>query len=289
MHDTAGHHRVSVGVGFKPEHFADIRETHPPVGFWEIHAENYLVAGGPLRQMLDHLRERYPVSLHGVGLSIGGVEALDQRHLSRLADLVRRVDPMHFSEHLAWSSHGGVYGPDLLPLPYRADTLQQVCDHLDQVQSRLGRRVLLENPSTYVEFASSTYSEGEFLTQVVKRSGCAVLLDINNLYVSSINHGRDPVAALREMPLDAVAQCHLAGFAVDRDVDGGLLLIDDHGSRVADAVWDLYREAVRLTGPLPTLIEWDQDVPPLAVLLGEAERAACSMEQSIPWSAGALA
>jgi uncharacterized protein len=241
--------------------------------FLEVHAENYLVDGGPLLRQLEAVRARWPLSVHGVGLSIGGEGGLDSRHLERLATLVRRFEPRWFSEHLAWSSHGGHCFNDLLPLPYDGATLRRVCDHLDQLQARLQRRVLLENPSTYVEFAASTMDEGAFLCEVVRRTGCALLLDVNNAYVSAVNHGRDPWALIAALPADAVAEIHLAGFAEDRDAAGDRLLIDSHGSPVADAVWSLYRRTMERLGPRPTLIERDNDVPALSVLAAEASRA----------------
>jgi uncharacterized protein (UPF0276 family) len=280
MGASASHLPARVGIGLKPEHFRAILDTRPPVGFFEIHAENYLVAGGPLHHYLMRIRTHYPLSIHGVGLSIGGASAPDAPHLDRLAALLDRYQPEAFSEHLAWSSHGGNYFSDLLPVPYNAATLQRVCAHVDQVQSRLRRTMLLENPATYVEFASSTLSEGEFISEIVKRTGCGLLLDVNNVYVSCTNHGRDPQAALRELPLAAVGQLHLAGFSEDLDVDGERLLIDSHGAPVADAVWALFDEALRLVGPKPTLLERDNDVPALDVLLAEAGLAATLLERT---------
>lgn len=262
-----------VGLGFKPQHYNDVWQEPPPVDFWEVHAENYMVRGGPMLRMLDRLREHFSLTLHGVGLSIGGEEPLDEAHLTRLADLVNRYEPAVFSEHLAWSSHGGTYLNDLLPLPYCAQTLQRVCDHVDRVQSRLGRQMLLENPSSYIELHASTMTEAEFLAAVVRRTGCGVLLDINNLYVRAVNQGEDPWQALQDMPWHAVGQIHLAGHAQERDADAGRLLIDDHGSPVDEAVWALYRAAIGPLGPTPTLIERDQNLPPLAVLVAEAEDA----------------
>jgi hypothetical protein len=269
------------GIGFKPEHFEQVRSSPPGVGFFEVHAENYMVTGGPMLQMLTYLRERWPVTLHGVGLSIGGSEPLDRQHLSRLENLVRHYEPALFSEHLAWSSHGGIFTNDLLPLPYRSDTLQRVCDHVDQVQNRLGRQILLENPSTYLRYHSSTLSEGEFLSTVVYRTGCGLLLDVNNLYVSAVNHGEDPEQLLNEMPLYATAQVHLAGHAVALDQDGGRLYIDDHGSPVAGPVWDLYRAAIRRIGTVPTLIERDQNIPALDVWVAEAQCAERIMADTV--------
>ncbi len=261
------------GLGLKPEHFRAILETRPDLGFFEIHAENYMVDGGPFHHYLTRIRRDYPLSIHGVGLSIGGAQPLDEAHLNRLAVLLDRYAPQSFSEHLAWSSHGDIFLNDLLPAPYDAATLQRVCNHVDRVQERLGRRMLLENPATYVEFAASTLAEGDFLAEVVRRTGCGLLLDVNNAYVSATNHGREPQAFLASLPLAAAAQIHLAGFAEDVDAGGAPLLIDSHGAPVAAAVWDLYRFALARTGPLPTLIERDHDIPPLPVLLAEAQLA----------------
>jgi uncharacterized protein (UPF0276 family) len=264
---------LRAGLGLKPEHFAHVHEHRPDVGFFEVHAENYLVAGGPMHHHLTRIREHYPLSIHGVGLSIGGEPPIDTEHLDAVARLVERYQPAHFSEHLAWSSHGGVFFNDLLPLPYNLPTLNRVCDHIDQVQARLGRPMLLENPSTYVEFANSTWSEGDFMREIIQRTGCGLLLDVNNVYVSSTNHGRDPRRSLCELPCHATGQIHLAGFAEDVDGAGDRLLIDAHGSPVADAVWALYDTALTLAGPQATLIERDNDLPALDVLLLEAQQA----------------
>lgn len=261
------------GVGLKPEHFREILATGPDIGFFEIHAENYMVDGGPFHHYLGRIRERYPLSIHGVGLSIGGESPLDANHLDRLAILLARYQPESFSEHLAWASHGEVFLNDLLPVPYHADTLARVCDHVDQVQDRLRRRMLLENPATYVEFAASTMAETEFIAEVVRRTGCGLLLDVNNAHVACVNHHRDPYAYIDSLPLDAVGQIHLAGFARDVDAAGDPLLIDSHGAPVAQAVWDLYRHALARLGPVPTLIERDNDIPAFPVLLAEAHQA----------------
>ena len=261
------------GIGLKPEHFRDVLAAPPRIGFFEIHAENYMVAGGPFHHYLERIHRDHPLSIHGVGLSIGGEGPLDEDHLDRLAALLERHPPQSFSEHLAWSSHGGVFLNDLLPLPYDARTLGRVCDHVDRVQERLGRRMLLENPATYVEFAASTLTESEFIGEVVRRTGCGLLLDVSNAHVACVNHGRDPRAYLRSLPLAAVGEIHLAGFAADVDAAGDPLLIDSHGAPVAQAVWELYAFALSLTGPQPTLIERDNDVPALHVLAAEAHRA----------------
>lgn len=261
------------GLGFKPEHFAAIRDTRPRLGFFEVHAENYMGAGGPPHRQLTALRQDYALSLHGVGLSIGGPDRPDADHLRRLRDLITRYEPASFSEHLAWSSHGTDYLNDLLPLPYTPETLQLVCDHVDEVQATLGCRLLLENPSTYVLFEQSTLSETEFLAEIARRTGCGLLLDVNNVFISCTNHRTDPQDWLAAIPLHAVGEVHLGGHASEV-LPSGPLLIDDHGSPVADPVWDLYHQTIARAGALPTLIEWDNDVPDFPVLLAEAARAA---------------
>lgn len=265
------------GVGLKPEHYRAILDRNPPLGFFEVHAENYMGAGGPPHRYLEAVRARYPISLHGVGLSIGGAGPLDREHLARLKTLIARYEPGLFSEHLAWSSHASGYLNDLLPLPYTEETLTRICARIDQVQATLGRRMLLENPATYIRFAQSTIPEVEFLAAVAKRTGCGLLLDVNNVQVSACNHGYDPFAYLdaylEASPVAAVAEIHLAGFAESEDAAGRQLLIDDHGSPVRAAVWSLYAHALAHLGPVPTLIEWDTDVPAWPILFAEAERA----------------
>jgi hypothetical protein len=265
------------GIGLKPEHFRHILETRPDIGFFEVHAENYMVAGGPFHHHLERIRAGYPLSIHGVGLSIGGEGPLDEAHLDRLAALLARYQPESFSEHLAWSSHGGAFFNDLLPAPWHAGTLARVCDHIDRVQERLGRRMLLENPATYVEFEASTMAEADFISEVVRRTGCGLLLDVNNAYVACVNHGRDARAYLRALPLAATGEIHLAGHARDVDAAGAPLLIDSHGAPVAEAVWDLYAYAIALAGPQPTLIERDNDIPAFPVLAAEARAAEAVM------------
>ncbi len=275
------------GLGLKPEHFRSILETLPDLGFLEIHAENYMVEGGPYHHYLAKIRSHYPLSIHGVGLSIGAEAGLDEAHLDRLAALIKRYEPQSFSEHLAWSSHGGVFLNDLLPLPYHAETLHRVCAHIDRVQERLQRRMLLENPATYVEFADSTFGEADFIGELVRRTGCGLLLDVSNVHVSCVNHGRDPQAFITALPLAATGQIHLAGFARDVDAAGDPLLIDSHGAAVADEVWRLYRFALEMLGPVPTLIERDNDVPAFPVLLAEARKAEAMLTTLA--AAGALA
>ena len=267
----------TTGIGFKRSHFAALRGTPNGLGFIEVHAENYMSDGGPPHAELMALRADYALSIHGVGLSIGGAGPLDRDHLARLRRLCDRYAPDSFSEHLAWSSHGGAFLNDLLPLPYDDSTLVTVCDHIDQVQDALGRRMLLENPSTYVTFDSSTLAETDFLSAIVARTGCGLLLDVNNVFVSCTNHRADPRAYLAAFPLHAVGEIHLGGHDAE-DLPSGPLLIDAHGSPVADPVWTLYAEVIARTGPRPTLIEWDTDVPALSVLLAEADRAAAILD-----------
>ena len=254
----------SVGVGFKPEHFEAIVDTRPELGFFEIHAENYMGAGGAPHRRLDAIRELYPLSLHGVGLSIGSPGPLDRVHLERLAAVAKRFEPALVSEHLAWSTHEGAFLNDLLPLPYTDETLARVSEHIDEVQNALGRTMLLENPSTYVVFAESTWAETDFLREIARRTGCGLLLDVSNVFVSAVNHGFDPERYLADFPLAAVGEIHLAGCADDSDDAGLPLLIDAHNSPVRDAVWSLYSAVIRRRGATPTLIEWDNDVPALA-------------------------
>ena len=271
--------KLAVGIGLKSMHLPALLGDGPgaDLDFLEVHAENFMGAGGPMHARLDRVRERHALSVHGVGLGLGGTGPLDRVHLERLARVLARWQPRWFSEHLAWSSHGGGFLNDLLPLPYTADTLVRVCAHIDETQAFLGRRLLLENPATYVEFAASTWGEAEFIAEVQRRTGCGLLLDVNNAWVSAVNHGRDARAYVAALPLATVREIHLAGFAEDRDAAGAPLLIDHHGAPVAEAVWALYRFALERTGPVPTLIERDHDVPAFEVLQAEAHRARACM------------
>lgn len=261
------------GVGLKAEHYRTIIDTSPDIGFFEVHAENYMGPGGPPHRYLSAIRERYPLSLHGVGLSIGADRPLDEDHIARLGQLRRRYTPGFFSEHLAWSSHDTGFLNDLLPVPYTTETLARVVEHIDQVQTALGCEMLLENPSTYVAFAESTYAETDFIAEVARRSGCGLLLDVNNVFVASTNQQWDPVAYIEGYPLARVKEIHLAGNARQEDEEARPLLIDSHDRPVEDAVWHLYQLTVRLVGPVPTLIEWDADVPAWPTLAAEAKRA----------------
>ncbi len=269
---TPSHLPGTVGVGFKAEHLPAIQTTPPALGFFEVHAENYMGDGGRPHAQLALLRRDYAISIHGVGLSIGGAGPLNTDHLARLKRLCDQYQPESFSEHLAWSSHDNGYLNDLLPLPYTAETLGIVCDHIDLVQATLGRQMLLENPSTYVLFAQSTMDEVGFLAEVVRRTGCGLLLDVNNVIVTSTNHRMDARAYLADFPLHAVGEVHLGGHT-EESLPSGPLLIDAHGTPVAEPVWALYAEVIARIGAKPTLVEWDSNVPPFDVLLAEAARA----------------
>lgn len=270
------------GVGFKPQHGARLLAERPALGFLEIHAENYFGDGGPPHAMLSALRDIYPLSVHGVALSLGGLEPLDEDHLDALARLIARYEPESFSEHLAWSSHDGVYFDDLLPLAYDRAALDRVVAHVDHAQSRLKRRLLLENPSTYVAFEMSEMSEIDFIDEVARRTGCGLLLDVSNVIVSCVNHGRDPNAYLDAFPMRHVGELHLAGYAQEQDSLGAPLLIDSHDAPVAQETWTLFSRALARLGPMPTLIEWDDDVPDLDVLVAQARRADAKMAHARP-------
>jgi uncharacterized protein len=261
------------GAGFKTMHADAILGDDYRIGFLEVHAENYMGAGGHPHRILTHMRENFPLSIHGVGLSIGSEKGLDPAHLARLKTVVDRYEPALVSEHLAWSTHDDSYFNDLLPVPYDEETLTRVVAHISLLQDTLGRKILLENPSTYAAFERSTMSETDFIREIARRSGCGLLLDVNNVLVSAVNHKFAPLAYLSRFPLDQVEEIHLAGHAEDIDDDGSRLLIDAHDRPVDNAVWQLYDTVISQTGPLPTLIEWDNDVPDWPVLRQEALRA----------------
>lgn len=274
--------QARAGVGLKPEYFAHILDRHPDVAFFEVHAENYMGAGGPPHRYLSRIREHYPLSLHGVGLSIGGPGPLNVEHLQRLRDLDRRYRPALFSEHLAWSTHGPHFYNDLLPAPYNTDSLNQICEHIDQVQAFLGRQMLLENPSTYICWETSTWEEADFIAEISRRTGCGLLLDVNNLHVSCINQNWDAKRYIERYPLKLVQQIHLAGHTPDADEHGNPLLIDTHNKPISEQVWLLFRDVIRQTGPLPTLIEWDTDLPAWSTLYLEAVFANFIMGETHP-------
>jgi hypothetical protein len=262
---------AGTGVGLRGPHVAELLARRPPVAWLEVHPENYM-ADGPALEALLRLRRDWPVALHGVGLSLGSAGPLDGRHLERLARLVERLEPWVVSEHLSWSVAGDAYLNHLLPLPYDEEALAVVRARVGRVQERLGRPILVENPSSYLRFRHSTIPEAEFLAELSRRSGCGILCDVNNLHVSAVNLGLDPVAYLETLPAGAVGEIHLAGHAVN-DADGRVLLVDDHGSPVAPPVWELHARALRRFGPVPALVEWDTELPSLDRLLAEAAAA----------------
>jgi len=259
----------SVGMGLRSPHVAEVSATRPKLGFIEVHAENYMVDTVGLDRLLN-LRRYYPVSLHGVALSLGSAEELDRVHLGRFKALIERVEPMLVSEHLAWSAIGGVYLNDLLPLPYTEESLDVFCRHVEEVQEEIGRRLLIESPASYLRYHHSSIPEAEFLTEVVRRTGCGILCDVNNIYVSARNFGFDPIAYLDALPIEAIGEIHLAGHHTAENIN---ILIDDHGSRVAKPVWNLHAAALQRFGPVPALIEWDTNLPALEILLDEARHA----------------
>jgi uncharacterized protein len=259
---------VAVGIGLRSPHVARVRAERPVVGWLEVHSENYFVDGGPALAALEAIRADYAVSLHGVGMSLGSADPLDASHLARLKRLVARVEPAAVSEHLCWSHADGRHLNDLLPLPFTEEALAVVCERIEQVQTALARPILVENISAYLRFADDAMAEWEFVAEIAQRTGCKLLFDVNNVYVNAVNHGFDPLDFLAAIAGDTVAEIHLAGFDAS-----GPCLIDNHGSRVAPPVWDLYRTTIERFGDKPTLIEWDTDLPALDVLLDEAALA----------------
>lgn len=268
-----------VGIGLRAPHLAEIIATPPPIDWLEVHTENYL-GGGPAPRALARIRSERAISLHGVGLSLGSAGGLDRAHLARVVELSRRIEPALVSEHLSWSIAGGAYLNHLLPLPYTEESLALVAAHVTLAQEALGRPLLVENPSSYLRFRHSPIPEPQFLAELARRTGCSLLCDVNNVFVSCRNLGQDPDAYLDALPVSAIGEIHLSGHA-RTEADGQVILIDDHGSRVSDEVWALYAQALERFGPRPTLIEWDTDIPSLAVLLDEARRAAAAIARSV--------
>src|ERR1700745_4365022 len=264
---------------FKPNHLDASLAESPLAGFFEVHAENYMGAGGPPHRALERIRRDHPVSLHGVCMSIGGPQPLDHAHLGRFRALVERYEPALVSEHLAWSTHETTYFNDLLPLPYTQATLAQVCEHIDEVQDAIGRRILIENPSTYVAFASSTMSETDFIRAITRRTGCGLLLDVNNVFVSATSHVYAPLDYRSHFLLAEEGEIHLADHTEQSDDEGERLLIDSHDGPVADAVWELYEIVISRCGPIPTLIEWDSKMPAWPILRAEAAAAQAILDR----------
>lgn len=266
------------GASFKPVHFPAILETRPNLGFFEVHAENYMGGGGPPHAQLTKIREDYALSVHGVGLSIGGAAALDPDHLVRLKAVVDRYQPTLVSEHLAWSTHTSSYFNDLLAVPYTDETLATVVRHLDQVQDTLGQKILLENPSTYIAFEQSTWDEVDFIAEIARRSGCGLLLDVNNVHVSAVNHGFEDTDYIDRFPVHLVEEIHLAGHAEAEDAAGVRFLIDSHNGVAIDPVLALYAQVLVKTGPMPSLLEWDNDLPQWDALLRAVTRVQTAMD-----------
>jgi uncharacterized protein len=279
---------ANAGVGLRFRHHLEVLDQRPAAAWFEVHTENYM-GGGSAPAVLDAIRRDYSLSLHGTGLSLGSAEGLDAGHLARVREAVERFEPGFVSEHLSFSVTGGTYLADLLPLPMTEETLGIVCRNVAQAQDCLKRAILVENPSTYLQFRHSTIPEWEFIGEVAKRTGCGILCDVNNIYVSACNHGWKPSAYLAELPVRAVREIHLAGHSVRRIDAARTIRIDDHGSRVAREVWSLYAEALERFGPLPTLIEWDTDVPPMGVMLAEAAKADALIGKAGSGSGRALA
>lgn len=261
------------GVGLRAPHYRGILESRPPLGWLEVHSENYFGDGGQPHYYLSRCREHYPLSLHGVGLGLGSASLLDHAHLEKLKRLIERYEPFLVSDHVCWGAADGRHLNDLLPLPYTEEALDHLSSRVREAQDVLGRKILLENVSSYLRYKHSTIAEWEFVAEVARRSGCALLFDVNNIYVNAVNHGFDAYEYIAAIPPTAVQEIHLAGYDAS-----GPCLIDTHGTTVSDAVWDLYRATLRHMGPKPTLIEWDTDLPPLATLLEQAARAQAILE-----------
>ena len=272
---------AQAGIGLRFQHHEVVLEARPDIAWMEVHTENYM-GGGTAIRCLESIRRDHPISLHGVGLSLGSAEGLDAAHIERIRKVAERIEPGLMSEHIAWSVAEATYLADLLPLPMTEESLGVVCRHVDQVQSAMRRRILVENPSTYLRYRHSTIPEWEFMAAVAARTGCGILCDVNNIYVSARNHDWDPSSYLAHLPAAAIGEIHLAGHSVRALPDGTTLRIDDHGSRVSLEVWRLFETAANLLGPKPTLIEWDTDVPPLDVLLDEAAIAGAMLAEARP-------
>lgn len=281
IHNTSACKTIpaSAGIGLRSLHYSEVLANHPPVAWFEVHSENYFGRGGAPVFYLEKIRADYPASLHGVGMSLGSVDTLDIQHLKQLKTLIERIEPGLISEHLSWNSFGGAFLNDLAPLAYTKEALFHLVERISRVQDYLGRQILIENPSSYLEYQQSTFSEHAFLAEVSRRSGCGILLDVNNVFVSCRNHGWNIFEYLRGMPGNRVMEIHLAGHTVNR-VSDREILIDTHNWPVCAQVWQLYQTALRLIGPRPTLIEWDADLPPLQTLVEEAGKADALLEVS---------
>ncbi len=272
-----------VGIGLRSPHYQEIIDNPPNLGWLEIHPENYF-GGGLHRHYLRQIRQDFPVSMHGVGLSLGSDQGVDTDHLRQFKELIDIFDPFIVSDHVSWSASGNAHLNDLLPLPYNNETLNRLCENIDSTQTYFGRKILVENPSTYLSFRGNEMTEYEFLNLICDRTGCGVLLDVNNIYVQSHNHGIDPIEYIDNINANNVGEMHLAGH-IERPVGDNKILIDSHNQLVRNEVWDLYSYAIGKIGSVPTLIEWDQDFPPLDVLIEEASRARSIIEREASESA----
>lgn len=262
-----------IGIGLRAPHYYQILEEKPDIDWLEVHTENFMLKGGPLLDLLFSIRQHYPLSFHGVGLSLGSAQGIPKEHLKRIKTLLNRFEPVLLSDHLSWSAIGRSYLPDLLPIPYTDESLTIIVNNIDEAQNFLQRTLLIENPSSYLEFQTSTYPEAEFLAELVKRTGAKILLDINNIYVSCSNHGWDPHEYVQAIPHEAVQEIHLAGHSIHAQDEKNVLLIDTHDNYVCQEVWELYRYTVKYTGIVPTLLEWDAEIPDLEILLDEARKS----------------
>lgn len=271
---------ASTGIGLRHPHYREVIDTTPEISWFEVHSENFFARGGMSLYILEKIRENYPLSLHGVGLSLGSTDALNKTHLKKLKDLINRFEPGLVSEHISWSSISGTFINDLLPLPYTHESLENLVKNINITQDFLGRQILIENPSTYLEFNSSELSEPEFISEVIEKSGCGLLLDVNNIYVSAVNNNFNPYTYLQNIPKGIVQEIHLAGHA-EKELEDSTILIDHHGDYIANEVWDLYKAAITRFGTTPTLIEWDTDIPALSVLKNEANKAQEILQHAI--------
>lgn len=264
---------VRAGIGLRADHYQDILDTLPDIGWLEVHSENYFGDGGRPLYYLEKVAQHYPLSLHGVGMSIGSTDKLNINHLEKLKKLIDRFQPGLVSEHLSWGSFQGKYFNDLFPMPYTSEALKHMVNQVNYVQNYLGRQILIENVSSYLEFECSSIPEWDFITELADKTGCGILLDVNNIYVSACNHGIDANQFINSIPTTHVKEIHLAGHTKKHFDDGTVILIDTHNDRIIDQVWNLYQSAIGRFSNTPTLIEWDTDLPPLAVLLEEAHKA----------------
>ncbi|CEG58310.1 MNIO family bufferin maturase [Legionella fallonii] len=262
-----------IGIGLRSPHYYQVMEEQPKIDWLEVHPENFMAKGGPLLDILFSIRNNYPLSFHAVGLSLGSTQRVNKNHLKRIKKLINRFEPILVSDHLSWSNVGNIYLPDLLPIPYNDESLVLISNHIDETQNYLQRTMLIENPSSYLEYSTSTYSEAEFLVELIKRTDAKILLDINNIYVSCFNHGWDPFDYIQTIPYGSVQEIHLAGHSVHVQDEHNQLLLDTHNNYVCQEVWELYQYAIRHIGHVPTLIEWDTDIPDLEVLLNEARKS----------------